>query len=93
MPTRRYRTNLRCQACVASLAPLLDAEPGIASWRADVAVPDKTLTVEGEAPPQRVAELLERAGYKALGEAPEPSQPEAPAREGKNPSLPLRAAT
>ena len=77
MQTKRYRTDLRCAACVSTIKPLFDAEPGVAEWRADVAGPAKTLTVRGDAPPERVAALLEKAGYHSLGveeEAPAPSE-------------------
>ncbi len=79
MPTLRLKTDLRCEACVASIRPMLDAEPGLARWTADVTIPDKTLTVEGDGvTAMRVNELLRRHGYHVLGELP-PKAPVAPA--------------
>ena len=45
MTTLKLKTDLRCGACVRSIQPLLDAEPGVKRWAADVSTPDKVLTV------------------------------------------------
>jgi len=66
--TRTFKTNLRCSACEAAIRPLFDAEPTIKSWKVDLTSADKPLTVKGEVPPNRVAALLEQAGYRSLGE-------------------------
>lgn len=69
MTTLTMKTNLRCVACVQSIKPLLDGEPGIERWDADVSVPDKLLTVRGEGVSAgRVDELLRRKGYRVVGE-------------------------
>lgn len=54
-----------------SIGPLLDAEPGVERWEADVSTPDKVLTVEGDGvTPKRVGEILGTKGYRVLGELP-----------------------
>lgn len=64
MATITVKTNLRCAACVATIRPVFDAEPGITSWNADVANPEKLLSVEGPTiTRQRVEELLVSKGY------------------------------
>src|SRR4051794_30221573 len=69
MATRTYRTDLRCTACVAAIKPLLDADPHVQSWSADVENPDKTLTVTGDiAEPELAARLAKAGGYHLLGE-------------------------
>lgn len=69
MTTLKMKTNLRCGACVRSIKPLLDGEPGIERWDADVSAPDKLLTVQGEGVSAgRVDELLRRKGYRVVGE-------------------------
>ena len=68
MTTLRVKTDLRCGACVASIRPLFDAEPGVTNWTADVSTPDKLLTVEGNISATRVGELLNAKGYHVLGE-------------------------
>lgn len=71
MTTVKVKTNLRCGACVKSIQPLLDAEPGVERWSADVSTPDKVLTVEGEeVSVARVGELLGQKGYQVVGEVP-----------------------
>jgi copper chaperone CopZ len=68
--TRRYKTNLRCAACVTAIGPALDSAPGVKRWSADVESPDKVLTVEGDASAEQVAALIGNAGYVILGELP-----------------------
>lgn len=81
MSTLTVRTDLRCSACVAGIAPLLDAAPGVASWSADVAAPGKPLTVTGTATAADLDALLRQKGYHVLGEltpapvAPPPAGP------------------
>jgi len=66
--TRKFRTNLRCGSCVATVTPYLDRVPGLDSWDVDVTSPDKTLTVEGNAPTEAVKDAVSQVGYKVLGE-------------------------
>ncbi|VTU01461.1 heavy metal transporter : Uncharacterized protein OS=Fibrella aestuarina BUZ 2 GN=FAES_2978 PE=4 SV=1 [Gemmataceae bacterium] len=71
MTTLKLKTNLRCGACVKSIKPLFDAEPGVTRWAADVSTPDKLLTVEGDGVSgARVGELLRQKGYEIVGEMP-----------------------
>jgi hypothetical protein len=66
---------------VRSIGPLLDAEPGVERWQADVSTPDKVLTVEGDGVTAgRVGEVLGQKGYRVLGELPHeaPARPVAP---------------
>jgi hypothetical protein len=68
---------LRCEACVAKIAPILDSDPVIHSWKADVASPEKLLTITGDVvDPAHVNKLLLQAGYRALGEVAPREQPE-----------------
>lgn len=70
MSILKLKTNLRCGACLAAIKPLLDDEPGVERWSADLGSPDKVLTVEGEGVSSaRVDELLKRKGYRVLPEA------------------------
>lgn len=91
MTTVRVKTDLRCGACVASIRPLFDAEPGVRSWTADVSTPDKLLTVEGnDISVKRVGELLNAKGYHVLSEvSPTPAPAPAPASEPKTSYYPL----
>lgn len=74
--TLRVKTDLRCGACVESIRPLFDSEPGVKRWTADVSTPDKLLTVEGnDISAKRVGELLQAKGYHVLAEVTAPSPP------------------
>jgi copper chaperone CopZ len=89
METRRYRTDLRCQGCLASLAEVLNSAPGVTQWTADVDTPEKPLTITGErVDATTVSTLLGKAGYHVLGELPlvattSESAQSAPANEEK----------
>lgn len=73
--TQHFATNLRCEGCLASIKPLLDAAPNIAQWSADMASPDKLLTLEARQPLTLadVNALLHPAGYAATREVVTPS--------------------
>ncbi len=67
----KLKTNLRCNACVNAIKPLLDATHGVSKWSADVTNPDKTLTVEGEnITRKQIDDLLHQKGYEVLEELP-----------------------
>ncbi len=69
MAVLKLKTDLRCEACVESIRPLFDAAPGVDRWSADVASPDKVLTVEGEGvSADFVNRLLGQKGYRVLAE-------------------------
>ena len=71
MTQLKLKTDLRCGACVESIRPLFDAEPGVARWSADVSSPDKLLTVEGDGlTVATVDRLLRLKGYRVVGELP-----------------------
>jgi copper chaperone CopZ len=73
--TRRFKTNLRCGGCVTAVRPHLDSEPGVARWEVDVASPDRTLTVDGDAPAEAVKAAVARGGFQVLGEVEPPPPP------------------
>ena len=64
METIKFKTNIKCDACVAKVTPYLDELEGVDQWSVDLKDPDRTLTVEsrdGEA--SKVKEALKKAGY------------------------------
>lgn len=67
MSTLRFKTNLNCGQCVATVKPFLDREPSITRWSVDTSVPAKTLTVEGDKiTVQAVAAAVAASGFKVL---------------------------
>jgi copper chaperone CopZ len=62
----KFRTNIKCGGCVATVTPFLDQESNIEDWKVDTGSPDKVLTVSGrDLDPQRIKNLLKEAGFKA----------------------------
>jgi len=66
METLKFKTNIKCGGCVATVTPSLNAVEGVQSWQVDTADPDKILTVQaGTATASDVKKAVEAAGYKA----------------------------
>jgi copper chaperone CopZ len=65
MKILRFKTNLKCQGCIANVTPYLNAEVGPGQWKVDLSVPERLLTVEAEILPEKISEALAKAGYKA----------------------------
>lgn len=65
MDTTKFKTNIKCAACVANVTPFLNESIGENNWEVDYNNPSKILTVEGEKDNTKVIEALEKAGYKA----------------------------
>ena len=62
----KYKTNINCGGCVASVTPHLNASNDIKSWEVDTANPQKVLTVETDnLSDEAVREIVVKAGYKA----------------------------
>ena len=73
--TQRFTTNLRCEGCVAAIKPVLDANPAIKSWSAEVVSPEKVITLESDRPLSlaSVNAMLGKAGYQAKAEVTQPT--------------------
>lgn len=68
MEQLKFKTNLKCSACVASATPFLDEAAGHGNWSINVADTTKILTVNGnKEADHKIIQALEKAGYK--GEA------------------------
>ena len=66
MKTLKFKTNVNCGGCVATVTPHLNQIKGIGKWNVDTANPQKILTVEdSELGPDVIIEKLKSAGYKA----------------------------
>jgi len=66
METLKFKTNIKCGGCVATVTPSLNAVEGVESWQVDTADPNKILTVQAEtATAADVRKAVEAAGYKA----------------------------
>jgi len=65
METTKFKTNIKCSACVAKVTPYLDETVGKQNWNVDLSDPARTLTIQSEVKEQQVFEALHKAGYKA----------------------------
>ncbi|MBW8323538.1 MAG: heavy-metal-associated domain-containing protein [Prolixibacteraceae bacterium] len=66
METLKFKTNVNCDGCVATVTPHMNQVKGIVKWSVDTTNPMKVLTVEtSELDPDVIVETLKSAGYKA----------------------------
>lgn len=67
METLKFKTNIKCGGCIATVTPHLNALPGLDEWAVDTNVPEKILTVTGSTATltEEVVETLKKAGYEA----------------------------
>lgn len=67
METLKFKTNIKCGGCIATVTPHLNALPALKEWEVDTNAADKVLTVKGESADlsEQIVQTLEKAGYKA----------------------------
>ncbi|MDN3584965.1 heavy-metal-associated domain-containing protein [Mucilaginibacter flavus] len=46
METLKFKTNIKCGGCVATVTPALNTLEGVSKWDVDTTNPDKILTVQ-----------------------------------------------
>jgi copper chaperone len=62
---KKFKTNIKCDACVAKVTPYLNESAGNGNWQVNLADPQKTLTVESDVASEKIQDALQKAGYKA----------------------------
>jgi copper chaperone len=66
METLKFKTNVNCGGCIATITPHLNQVKGIVNWSVDTSNPLKILTVEAPGiSPEVIIEVMKKAGYKA----------------------------
>lgn len=66
MKTVKFKTNIKCEACVAKVKPHLDAAENVENWEVDLKDPDRTLTVTLKSDQiEEVIEAVDQAGFQA----------------------------
>ncbi|WP_374759235.1 heavy-metal-associated domain-containing protein [Dyadobacter chenhuakuii] len=65
METLKFKTNIKCGACVATVTPFLNEDNAVENWNVDLQSPERILKVETSKSPQEIAELMKKAGYNA----------------------------
>ncbi len=64
--TLTYKTNIKCNGCIATVTPFFKKNESIKKWFVDLESEDRVLTVElegGEA--SEVEALIKEAGYES----------------------------
>jgi copper chaperone len=67
MHTLKFKTNIKCDACIQKVTPSLNGLKKIENWKVDVSHTDKILSIETEEAlnPKEVIMLLDQVGYHA----------------------------
>jgi copper chaperone len=65
MKTLKFKTNVNCGGCIATVTPHLNKLSGIDKWSVDTTNPLKILTVEtADLEAEAIIETLKIAGYR-----------------------------
>jgi len=65
MKELKFKTNIKCDACVNKVTPNLNETVGKGYWKVDLQDPQRILTVEADVPEAEIEKALEKVGYKA----------------------------
>lgn len=65
MEMLKFKTNIKCAACVAKVTSALNESAGENKWAVDIQNPAKILTIDSEVEASAIKEALEKVGYKA----------------------------
>lgn len=65
MKNAKYKSTIQCSACVAKVTPALDEAAGKGQWSVDLTSPSRTLTIQTDVAPEKIAQALAQTGYKA----------------------------
>lgn len=61
----KFKTNINCNGCIASVEPHLDGVNGISEWNVDITSPDKILTIKSNGiTEEEVLHTVQKAGFK-----------------------------
>ncbi|MDP1995050.1 MAG: heavy-metal-associated domain-containing protein [Ignavibacteria bacterium] len=61
-----FKTNIKCNGCIATVTPFLNGEKQIKEWKVDLENPDRVLSVKSEElSSEKVIDLLKKSGYTA----------------------------
>lgn len=71
MKELKFKTNINCGGCLASVTPILDAKDGIANWEVDLQDDDRTLSVNTDSlSEEEVQAAVAEAGFQAIVKQP-----------------------
>jgi copper chaperone len=66
MKTQKFKTNINCGNCVATVTPFLNQIDEVENWKVDTENPNKILTVEGnDCTADEIIAVIKKAGFNA----------------------------
>jgi copper chaperone len=67
MHTLKFKTTIKCDACIQKVTPVLNGLNNVDKWEVDTSHPDKVLSIETEEAlnPKEVIMVLDQVGYHA----------------------------
>jgi len=65
METLKFKTNIKCGGCIATVTPFLNGDEAVEKWEVDLQSPERTLKVETSHSPEEIQQLVKKAGYMA----------------------------
>jgi copper chaperone len=62
--TMKFKTNIKCNGCIAQVSPALNEAAGISHWEVDTGNEDKILTVHSEGISEsEIENAVQKAGF------------------------------
>lgn len=67
METLSFKTNLKCNGCIAAVKPSLDNIEGLINWEVDLTTSDRLMKteLESETLKDKIITAFKEAGYEA----------------------------
>lgn len=65
METLKFKTNIKCTGCLATVTPNLNETAGENNWQVDLDNPQKILTVESDSSESEIVAAVKEAGFEA----------------------------
>jgi copper chaperone len=62
---QKFKTNIKCSACVEKVTPYLNDTVGANEWSVDLSSPQRVLTIKKDTADSKITESLRKAGYTA----------------------------
>ncbi|MHC1775421.1 MAG: heavy-metal-associated domain-containing protein [Lentimicrobium sp.] len=68
MKLLKFKTNLKCNGCIAAVKPAIENIDGLKKWEVDLTTPDRILSVETESEnvAEKITSAFKKAGYEAI---------------------------
>lgn len=60
----KFKTNIKCDGCVAKVTPYLNEIAGESHWAVDLKDPQRILTIDSEIDELKINQSLNKIGYK-----------------------------